>query len=129
MYKSLGTINALAIPRISEEQDMQSHHIIAAFSDLKSEIRTKYRPDLEQSQLKLWFSFEHGVLYVHDFSKHERCIALAIYNSKFREWETLFTERHYGKTLVKYVTELDPKPTLTLEKLFKLYELYGFYLP
>jgi hypothetical protein len=106
---------------------MQSHHIIAAFSDLKSEIRTKYRPAFEQSQLKLWFTFEHDVLYVQDFANHKKCIALAIYNSKFCEWKVMFTQRHYGNKLIYYVIGFDKRPKLVLEDFFKLYKSYGFY--
>ncbi len=114
---------------------MQSHHIIAGFSDIKSEIRTKYQPDLEQSRLKLWFTFEHDVLYAHDFSNHKKFVALAIYNTKSgkypnasigNEWRILFTQRYYGKKLIEYVVALNEPPDFILENLRNLYKSNGF---
>ena len=56
---------------------MQTFHIIAGFSDIKYELRIKANITKSLQELELWFTYEEGVLYAHDYVDHYKCIRRA----------------------------------------------------
>ena len=66
---------------------MQTFHIIAGFSDIKSELRTKTKITKPLQELELWFTCEDDVFYAHDYDDHQKCIALALYKPEDKSWK------------------------------------------
>ena len=85
---------------------MEAYQIIYGFSEIKSELQTKSRISKPLEQLELWFTLEEDVLYVHDYTDHTKCIALAIYNPADKAWKYFLKTGSYADKLIKYVCEL-----------------------
>ncbi|MEQ1665110.1 MAG: hypothetical protein ABL927_07005 [Bdellovibrionales bacterium] len=104
---------------------MDALHIIAGFSDIKSELRTKTRLSTTLDQLELWFTFDNNVLYIHDYDDHEKCIPLVIFASTNRSLTYLLPDHGYGFNLVKYICENNSYDEI-LEPIKGLYASHGF---
>ena len=104
---------------------MQTFHIIAGFSDIKSELRTRAQISKSLQQLELWFTCDENVLYVHDYDDHQKCVVLAIYNPRSNLWNYFLRKGSFGELLVKQKCESTPV-NLLADVFYKLYRLYGF---
>lgn len=104
---------------------MQAFHIIAGFSDIKSELRTRAQISKSLPQLELWFTCDENVLYVHDYDDHQKCIALTLYKPTDKSWRCFLRKGSYGEMLVMYICK-NAQINLLAEKFFDLYKLYGF---
>jgi hypothetical protein len=102
---------------------VESYQVISGFSDIKSELRDKAKIKKPLSEIQLWFTVDRGVLCVHDFSEHEKCIVLAIYSEKKTSW-TVFLKKVSGRRLVMWVLQYPPGRIGT--EFNKLNDLYGF---
>ncbi len=80
---------------------MQTYHIVAGFSEIKFQLRTQNNLIKPLEELRLWFSFEEDVLYVHDFDNHDKCIALAVYNKSEKAWQIVFRGGAYGRQVIE----------------------------
>lgn len=104
---------------------MDTYQIIAGFSEIKSELRTKARIQKSLDEITLWFSFEENILYVHDYDDHFKCMILAIYNRGANEWMYFLAKSGYGKMLVEDVCTIYSSNEI-IRKLMELYRSHGF---
>ena len=104
---------------------MQTYQIVAGFSDIKSELQIRANINRDLKDLQLWFSFEEGVLYVHDHREHEKCIALALYNESQQVWQITFGGGAYGKQLIRHAVRSFSTGTL-IRNFYRLYRLHGY---
>jgi hypothetical protein len=103
---------------------LQDYQIVSGFSDIKSELRTKSEIKKSLSEIRLWFSLEGDVLYVHDYDDHEKCIALAIQSSK--GWVVFLGKGKSGFRLLEYVFSRVTFVQVP-EELNEQYKLYGYF--
>ena len=104
---------------------MQSQYIIAGFTDIKSELRIKTRTEIDITDLHLWFTLQDNVLYVHNYSDHKICTALALYKLTENSWRVYLRPGCYGEQLVVFLTAITPLNNLA-ENFNLHYDLYGF---
>ena len=104
---------------------MQTYHIVAGFSEIKSQLRTQTNLIKPLEELMLWFSFEDDVLYVHDFDNHDKCIALAAYNKSEKTWKVVFRGGAYGRQVIENAIVKFERTKLS-EKLNSSYRLNGY---
>ncbi len=94
---------------------------MSGFQSIRSELRKQF-PDIEvNSRLVLWFSFTGGVLYAHDNSKHNRCIALIVYDYEPR---LLISASSPGAELLQFIINTSDRSELA-SKLNSLYKISG----
>jgi hypothetical protein len=103
---------------------MLDFHIIAGFSDIKREFRTKTRTKKSYDDLDLFFSLAGEVLYTHDNDDHSSCIAVA---SRLESslWRVFLQKESYGSQLIKMATAKYPLSELA-NNLNDLYKSHGF---
>ncbi len=104
---------------------MEAYQIIYGFSEIKSELRSHAQALRSTEQLELWFTFDEGVLRVHDYEDHARSAVLAIYNSKNQLWKYFLRTGSYGEKLIKDICETHPKEDV-IHNIRNLYYLHGF---
>ena len=105
---------------------MERMHIIAGFSDIKSELRTKTQINKLLTNLRLWFSYNNGILCAHDYHEHNKNIILVVFNSSENTWRLFLRENSYGKNLVMDIVYNTPQDKI-LVRIRALYAEYGFY--
>lgn len=105
---------------------MQAYHIIAGFSDIKSELRTKLGIKKSFTELQLWFSLNDGVLYTHDYADHNKNMVLAVHNPFRGGWKVFLQKGTFGEVLVKHIVE-KYSANEVLEEILNLYRSHGFF--
>ena len=104
---------------------MLNHQIMAGFSEIKTQLRTKTNLNKTLADLQLWFSNEGDVLYAHDFHDHEKCMALAVYNGSKSIWRVIFLGNAYGREVIEYaIGGIGPERSAT--KLNSMYNSHGY---
>src|SRR3989338_9180852 len=83
---------------------MKSHQIVAAFSDIKVELRTKAGIEKPLSEIRLWFTVDEGAVYAHDDVDHGKCIFLAVLRSHDEDWSHHLKKGTYGRQLIEDLT-------------------------
>ncbi len=83
---------------------MDSYQLVAGLSDIKKELVVKTGSSKALSEVQLWFSYEDGVLYAHDYNDHAKCIVLAILKID-ETWVYFLQSNGYGFKLIKEATE------------------------
>lgn len=104
---------------------MLSYQFVAGLSEIKTRLRTHNNLKKSLVDLQLWFSFEVGVLFVHDFHDHEKCLVLAEYNNLKREWRILFRGKAYGRQVIAYVIGQN-RPEEIASGFNDLFKLFGY---
>lgn len=104
---------------------MQVHHLIAGFSDIKSDFLIKTRTTKQLENLKLWFSFKDNILYVHDYDDHNTNMVLARYNVEKNLWTVYLRSTNYGEKVVQYIIGQSCANNIA-ENLNEKYRSYGF---
>lgn len=74
---------------------MLTYQFVAGFSEIKSHLRKQIKLSKSLSELRLWFSVDDGVLIVHDFHDHEKCLPLAIYYEPEAYWWVFFSGQSF----------------------------------
>lgn len=77
------------------------------------------------NELGLWFSFEEGILYVHDYADHEQCIAIAIYSRPQNNWRITLKQGTFGRKLIEWIVSKEEFGKIA-NKLNHEYVSYGF---
>jgi hypothetical protein len=106
---------------------MQNLEMISGFNEIKSRLLKKY-PDLElQDNLRLWFSIELNVLFVHAFHDHSLNMALAIPEPPNIKIFLPRNSHGYNLILNNYDESQGDKTTTFFEIMNSTYRLYGTY--
>lgn len=104
---------------------MQDYQIVAGFSEIKLQFRMKANLNKSLDEFHLWFSFEEGILFVHDFDDHGKNMALAIYSKQEAKWWVVFRGKSYGREVIEFGIHQAEKKDAG-EALYDLYLLYGY---
>lgn len=103
---------------------MEQHQIILGFSDIKLQFIKKLNLDKLPAELKLWFSLDEGVLYLHDYDKHETSIPIAIFeNGRVKYY---LDKRDFSIPLLIYARNKSLLENSSIaQELNELFDLYG----
>ncbi len=103
---------------------MEAIQVVAAFSDITSQLIANTDGQKDKSQIKLHFTFNSGLLRAHDYFNHKRSIILAIYSEQTEKWWCCLKQDGYG---AKLICEVVSKNNLdSLERVLKdLYSTHG----
>jgi hypothetical protein len=102
---------------------MQSLHIIGGFSDIKSQFIKKYYLERAPVKLRLWFSIEDQIVYVHDYKYHNKCMMVAVFDGLVYE-SRIDIDR--VKRLVNYAFDLSKNKNNDIaDELNNLYASHG----
>lgn len=102
---------------------MESYKIIAGFSELKVVFQSKAKTIKTIDELKLWFTCEDDVFYMHDHAEHIRCVVLAIF--EFNKWKILIGKGTLAERLINHIITVSHGKEIAATA-NELNALYGF---
>lgn len=105
---------------------LEAHQIVAGFSDIKTQFRTKLKIKRPLIDLRLWFTFADDALCIHDYHDHKKKMIAALYNSKTGSWRILVDKGTKAELLMLFVTK-EIKPAEMQNGIRGLYSLFGYF--
>ncbi len=109
----------------SRGNDVKSWQIIQAFSEIKLLFIERARLKKSPYEIRLWFSYEKGVLKVHSYQNHEIFEILMTQNNQTGHLTICLNDPSLASSLIKYTLEANEGTNISAA-LNSLYDSYGY---
>ena len=101
---------------------MEQIKIIAGFTNIRNQFRTRVSNSRDKENLELWFSFKQNILCAHDYDSHNTNMVIAAWIDL--KWRIYLNESSYGEKLVKFLVNTTKRSNLE-ERINNLYKTHG----